>query len=661
MNSAIGNGRVFHERLEPISHAFQYPLFVLAVDLAELPALATSTRWFGHNHRAPFAIHDADYVVDGHGSIREKLDAFLTRAGCREGVEQVTLVTCPRVFGYAFNPVSFYFCHHGDGSLRVAVAEVNNTFGERHLYILGDAEREDATAEAVRFRSDKTFHVSPFNDVTGRYEFLFGDLRKGLDARVNLWRGDTCVFRSGLVADFEPLTGANLRRTLARQPLAMAKTMPRIIAQAARLYFVRRLPVFTKPHPSSEMTIRVAPPSVLQRACRALVQRAFGKLRSGTLVVVEPGRRRAVFGGNEPGPAGEITVLSPAFYSKAALGGDVGFGESYQDGDWTTPDLTAVLSVFAANLRHFDDRSMRLTWPTRLANAVRHRLRPNSQRGSRRNIREHYDLGNDFYAKFLDRTMMYSCAIHRSADQTLEQAQLEKIGAMAALARIDAGCHVLEIGTGWGGFAIETVRRTGCRMTTVTISEEQHRLALARVREEGLEDRIDVRLCDYRDLEGSFDRIVSIEMLEAVGHKYLPAFFSTCDRLLKPGGLLALQVITIPDQRYEAYRSGCDWIQKHIFPGGFLPSLGALCGAARDHSRLVVEKLENIGPHYATTLREWRRGFEANWPAIRDMGFDERFRRTWDYYFAYCESGFAERAIGTLQLVMARPERRSES
>ena len=182
-------------------------------------------------------------------------------------------------------------------------------------------------------------------------------------------------------------------------------------------------------------------------------------------------------------------------------------------------------------------------------------------------------------------------------------------------------------------------------------------MATARVREAGLGDRVEVRLCDYRDLEGSFDRIVSIEMLEAVGHKYLPAFFRTCDRLLKPGGLLALQVITIPDQRYEAYRSGCDWIQKHVFPGGFLPSLGALCAAARDHSHFVVERLENIGPHYATTLREWRRRFDAGWPEIREMGFDERFRRTWDYYFSYCESGFAERVIGTLQLVMARPER----
>ena len=405
------------------------------------------------------------------------------------------------------------------------------------------------------------------------------------------------------------------------------------------------------------MTIRTVPPTLVQRACRALMVRAMRSLRTGTLTVTEPGRRRDVFGGTGPGPAGEITVLDPAFYSKAALGGDVGFGESYQDGDWTTPDLTAVLSVFAANLRHFDDRSMRLTLPVRLANAVRHRLRPNSQTGSRRNIREHYDLGNDFYAKFLDRTMMYSCAIHRSPDQTLEQAQLEKIGAMADLARIDAGCHVLEIGTGWGGFAIETARRTGCRVTTVTISEEQHRMATARVHEAGLGDRVEVRLCDYRDLEGSFDRIVSIEMLEAVGHKYLPAFFRTCDRLLKPGGLLALQVITIPDQRYEAYRSGCDWIQKHVFPGGFLPSLGALCAAARDHSHFVVERLENIGPHYATTLREWRRRFDAGWPEIREMGFDERFRRTWDYYFAYCESGFAERVIGTLQLVMARPER----
>jgi cyclopropane-fatty-acyl-phospholipid synthase len=285
---------------------------------------------------------------------------------------------------------------------------------------------------------------------------------------------------------------------------------------------------------------------------------------------------------------------------------------------------------------------------------LRYLARPNNRPGSRRNIRRHYDLSNDFFRTFLDDSMAYSCAIFQDPDDSLETAQQRKFQAVIAKAHLGPGDHLLEIGCGWGGFAIAAARRTGCKVTGITISREQYRLARQRVQAAGLQHRIRILLRDYRDLRGRFDKIVSIEMLEAVGHGYYGAFFKQLDRLLAPGGIAVLQSITIPDQRYEAYRRSHDWIQKHIFPGGLLPSLTVLTRTMTRHSRLMVEAVENIGPHYAATLAAWRRRFVANRERVTEMGFDRVFQRKWIYYLGSCEAGFAERVLGDLQLVLTR-------
>jgi cyclopropane-fatty-acyl-phospholipid synthase len=251
--------------------------------------------------------------------------------------------------------------------------------------------------------------------------------------------------------------------------------------------------------------------------------------------------------------------------------------------------------------------------------------------------------------------MMYSAALFGREDEPLAAAQRRKIHRLADVADIRPHHHVLEIGCGWGGFAIEAAKHTGCRVTGITISEEQHRYAVERVKAEGLTGQVEIRLCDYRDMQGSFDRIVSIEMLEAVGHRYYGTFFRTCDRLLTPGGRIVLQVITIPDQRYDAYRRNPDWIQKHIFPGGMLPSLTALSKAMTRHSSLIIDQMDNIGIHYAETLRRWRRAFEANREPLLQLGYDETFQRKWIYYLCYCEAGFQTRFTNDLHLVLTRP------
>lgn len=658
MNTRLFLGHVEHERHSPVSHRFRYPIYVYGLDLSELPSLDRSLPLFGHNRFRPVAIYDADYLDNSGHSIEEKLLRHLEHAGLRTTVGRVVVVTSARYLHRVFNPVSFYYVFDEKGGLRCNVAEVNNTFGERHLYVLKDPLTPPGHYP-VRYRAPKSFHVSPFNNMEGTYEFHFGDVSKGLDISVCLHRNHEKVFEARLTGRSVALTPFSHLRVLFRHPLIPHLTMPRILWQAAHLFFQRRLPVNTKPIPMSPMTIKRVPPSLVERRCQGVVSRLLSHIREGALQMQLPDGSSQVLGDHRLPPSAIINVRDHGFFRRLAFGGEVGLGESYMAGEWESPSVADVLKVLMTNQESIRSGSMLLASTSQLLDNLRHFARENSHFGSQRNIRKHYDLSNDFFQLFLDESMTYSCGIFRSETENLEQAQRNKLRAMITKARIGADDHVLEIGCGWGGFALEAVRKTGCRVTGITISKEQHALALQRVAEAGLQDRITLLLRDYRHVEGQFDRIVSIEMLEAVGHKYFGDFFRCCDRLLKPQGLAVLQTITIPDHRYDRYRKGCDWIQKHIFPGGHLPSLGALCEAMAGNSRFVVEHLENIGIHYARTLREWRLRFEKNIDRVVELGFDRPFQRKWLYYLSFCEAAFATRSLGDLQLVLTRPNNRS--
>lgn len=395
-------------------------------------------------------------------------------------------------------------------------------------------------------------------------------------------------------------------------------------------------------------------PSAFEKQCMNLVDRQLARIQTGHLAVVLPdGSIRHYGDQSEPMT---ITVKRYRFFTRLITGGNIGMGEAWTDNDWTSDHLTGVLELFIDNMEALRPTGIASGVAKRFQHLLQHAVNRNTVTGSRRNIHAHYDLGNDFYRLFLDQeTMMYSSALFRTPDEPLAKAQLNKIHRLIELAEIRAEHHVLEIGCGWGGFALEAAKYTGCRVTGITISTEQHRLATERIAEEGLDDRVEIVLCDYRKMTGQFDRIISIEMLEAVGHAYYGTFFSMCDRLLKPGGRVALQVITIPDQRYTAYRRNPDWIQKHIFPGGMLPSLTELSTAMTKHSTLIVDHLDNIGTHYAETLRRWRRAFEESGAKLDTMGYDETFRRKWIYYLCYCEAGFQKRFINDLHLTLVRP------
>jgi len=403
-----------------------------------------------------------------------------------------------------------------------------------------------------------------------------------------------------------------------------------------------------------------ASPSFWQRQ----VLGSFADMRRGHLRIELPAGGTVNVGAAAPGKAelptgiagqAVIRVRRTGFFRKCVLAGDIGFAEAFMDGDWDTPDLAAVIAFFILNVedaptlsgsRRSRDLALNVL---RLANRLGHVLRPNSRATARRNIREHYDLSNAFFALWLDESMMYSAAKWASPSFTLAEAQREKNAALCRLLQLQPSDHVLEIGTGWGGWALQAVREHGCRVTTVTISPQQHDLARQRVAAAGLADRIQVELRDYRDIRGRFDKLVSIEMMEALGHRYLPDFCRAVASNLKPDGLAALQFITCPDDRYDQFRRGVDFIQKHIFPGSLLLSLNRVNAELSRAGGFVLNHVDDFGHDYARTLRIWRENFFRQLDAVRRLGFDDRFIRKWHYYLAYCEAAFALRNISVVQ------------
>jgi cyclopropane-fatty-acyl-phospholipid synthase len=651
----IYHGEVTHARLSPVKHSFRYPVYFYAFDLDDLNQLARQTALFGYNQRRPVAIHDQDYLAPGESSIREKLEEVLKKSGRTFPLGKVVLVTAARFFNYIFNPVSFFYCHDNNGLLICVVAQVRNTFGEMHLYLLNvqDAEKIDGR---LRFRADKQFHVSPFFPRQGHYEFRLTEPGEAIDNTLNYHLNDQLTLVARIHGQAEPLTAASLARTILAHPLCASLTMPRILWQAAKLHWQRRLPVYQKPIPDSTMTIRPVPATLIDRLGFKMVTKFLSRLPQGEIKLTTPDGLDYQFGKGGDSPAIQLSIKEFQFFRRVMFSGDIGFGEAYTDGDWTTSDLPGLLTLLAENESIMDDRSIVSSLIGRLVNYLRHLQRPNTVRGSARNIKEHYDLSNEFFSTFLDQSMTYSCARFLSREETLEQAQRNKLQAIVAKTGISAGDHVLEIGCGWGSFAIEAAQQTGCRVTGITVSKEQLEFAQQRVQEAGLEDRIDLKFCDYRHIEGQYSKIVSIEMLEAVGHAGLQPFFAACDKALKPGGSAMIQVITIPDRKYNAYRYSCDWIRKHIFPGGHVPSVGALTKAMAGGSTLHLDNLEQHGHDYAETLDRWRQTLLARRQEILELGYDEAFLRKWEYYFAYCQAGFTANIIDLAQMVLTKPE-----
>ncbi len=391
-----------------------------------------------------------------------------------------------------------------------------------------------------------------------------------------------------------------------------------------------------------------------QTKCRALIFKLFSKM-SGASIEVEENGQITHLGDKNSVLCGKLIVQDPSLFSDFVKGGSIAAAEAYIAKKWTTPNLTELVQVFARCQSTMDQVEQQNSWFTRLKYKLSHLKNANTQSGSKKNILAHYDLGNELYTRFLDSTMMYSSAIYTNDAPDLHAAQLNKLKSICDKLSLKPSDHLVEIGTGWGSLAIFAAQHYGCRVTTTTISEQQYLYAQEQVNQAGLNDKVTLLKKDYRLLEGKFDKLVSIEMIEAVGHEFMAEFFAKCSNLLKPTGQMLIQAITIADQRYDHYRSNVDFIQRYIFPGGCLPSIAVISQHVANQTDMMIDNIQDIGLHYARTLADWRTNFHARSHELDQFGFDEQFKRLWHFYFCYCEGAFKERVISTHHLVIRKP------
>ena len=384
------------------------------------------------------------------------------------------------------------------------------------------------------------------------------------------------------------------------------------------------------------------------------VLRQLGQLKNGHLVVIENGER-LMFGDSSAGLVGEVQIHDTSVWGMIASNGSIGAGEAFIHGYWSSPDLTKVIRVLVSNMDVLDAMEGGLARLGRPLIRGLHWVNRNTRKGSQKNIAAHYDLGNEMFEQFLDPTMMYSAAQFLTADDTLEQAQLNKLQRICQKLDLKPADHLLEIGAGWGSMALYAAQHYGCKVTTTTLSKEQFDYTQTRIEALGLQEQVTLLLEDYRDLTGQYDKLVSIEMIEAVGHHFLPSYFKQCSHLLKPHGLMLLQAITIREQRYEQAKSSVDFIQRYIFPGGALPSVQKMLEIVGKDTDMNMMHMEDFGLHYAKTLRLWHENFRRAHGRLTELGYDEYFLRLWEFYLCYCEGGFLERSIGTAQLLLAKP------
>ncbi|MDX2418476.1 MAG: cyclopropane-fatty-acyl-phospholipid synthase family protein [Xanthomonadales bacterium] len=397
-------------------------------------------------------------------------------------------------------------------------------------------------------------------------------------------------------------------------------------------------------------------PGVLDNFARRVVLQQMACLENGNLQLVEGAQSITI--GEVAAQAelhARIEVMDPSFYSDIAFGGSVGAGEAYMRGSWQCDDLVSLVRILLRNRQVLDNMETGTAWLTRSMQRVFHWINRNTRSGARRNISAHYDLGNDFFALWLDETMMYSSAMFEHEDQSLADAQQHRLDVVCKKLSLRPDDHIIEIGTGWGGFAIHAAQKYGCRVTTTTISKQQYEMASRRVRQAGLQDRVELLLEDYRDLEGGYDKLVSIEMIEAIGSDQYDTYFGQCSRLLKPGGRMLIQAITIDDDQYTYAQKNVDFIQRYIFPGSCLPSLAVMTETIARVSDMLVTDVEDIGRDYALTLNHWRRNFFEHIHEVIDMGYPEEFIWMWEFYLCYCEGGFIEGAISDVHLVAEKP------
>ncbi len=661
-HSAIYTGTLRHRRYRELAREFSHAVSYIYLDLEELPRLAGGRLL----RRTPGAwrFRRADYLGPAalplDVAVRDRVEAELGE----RPLGPIRMLTQLRSFGMSFNPITVYYCFAPDGEqVHSVLAEVTNTpWRERHAYALGPWE----SGRVLHASTAKLMHVSPFMPMDQEYKIALGTPGATLSVHIDVQGPDGSDFDATLGLNRNELTSATLSALIRNDPLAPLRTLRRIYVQGLTL---KARGVHVHPHPTQGPSMSNgsppapiapppgAPPTPTERAARWLGVALLKLTSIGTITVIDAD---AVFGFGSGEPHATLTVRSPRFWT-ALLRGSVGLADAYAAGWFETDDLVEMIRVGALNARRID-RPRRVIAPLRVPfQQLREYSKPLTRERNRREISAHYDLGNDLFTRMLDPTMSYSCAVFESPQVSLEQAQLAKLERICQRLELSSADHLLEIGTGWGGLAIYAAQTRGCRVTTATISVEQHRYASERVKALGLDQLVDVVFCDYRDLRGRYDKLVSVEMVEAVGYRNFGRYLKVCSRLLKPDGLMLLQAITIDDRAYEVEKASKSFIRSYIFPGGCLPSLAVLTDRLAHRTDFQVAGIDDITAHYVETLRRWRENFDAAGAQLEELGYDGHFQRIWRLYLAYCEAGFAERRILDLQLLLAKPRYRGNA
>jgi cyclopropane-fatty-acyl-phospholipid synthase len=640
MDSALYEGTIRHRRFAEHAHEFRHRVAMIYLDLGELDGLLDGrlTR-----SRAVVRFRRSDYLGDPRVPLGDAVRALVAERTGTAPCGPVRLLTHLRTFGHCFNPVSFYYCFAPGGErLEAIVAEVTSTpWRERHAYVLEPGAHDGRAVLAGSF--EKALHVSPFMAMDQRYAWRALVPGPTLTVHIESTEHGTRAFDATLSLRRKPLDRRSLASMTLRDPAATQRMLVLIYAHAVAL---RLKGVRVKRRPRTTTTRA-------QAVARKVILTLAARIATGRLTVREAGRSDVVLG---PGGSANATieVRSPRVW--LVIGRGVGgCVDSYLRGLWDSPDLAAVFRVAARNVATLDPLRNRMSLLRTPWLRLRSGFARNTPARARKDIAAHYDLGNELFALMLDPLMMYSCGVFEHRDVTLHAAQLRKLELVCEKLDLGPGDRVLEIGSGWGGFAVYAATTHGCHVTTTTISEQQHELATRRVHAAGVQDLVDVRRDDYRALSGSFDKLVSLEMIEAVGHRDFGTFFECCARVLAPHGTMLLQVITIDDRAYEVSKLARSFIRTYIFPNGCLPSQNVIadCLARRTDMRMV--HLEDFSHHYAETLRRWRANFDGADAQIAKLGYDERFRRLWRAYLAYCEAGFEERRISLVQMVIDKP------
>jgi cyclopropane-fatty-acyl-phospholipid synthase len=660
-----------HVRPGPVRHAFDYRSYLWLVDVDDLPRLPRGLGWL-----ARFDV--ADHLGDPGSTLGENVRDYLSENGIEAGRGRILMLANAKIAGYVFNPLSVYWCHSESGDLVAVIAEVHNTYGQRHRYLLRTDERGRAATE-------KEFYVSPFYPVRGRYQMSLPEPAERLAISITMHGGEGPPF----VASMRGIrVAATLRAVLGlslRHPLSTLAVSARIRKQGITLW-LKGLRPYARPtdntvqenkHMSNPHSVRVHGidaerwPDVAAIPRRPIHGAVAGALfraavRMLPLRVVGPNGHEIGRGGKD---APVLRVPRPNdFSARVGTSGLIGFGEAYMAGDWEAADsaeLPVALTVLARRMDKLVPKplqKLRRVFLLRQPSAD-----DNTVSGSKRNIGRHYDLSNELFTLFLDKSLSYSSALFdqdpamdaddlrgATSGEDLTVAQHRKIDRLLDQCEVGPGSTVLEIGTGWGELSIRAAQR-GAKVTTITISTEQADLARQRAAEAGVADRIDIRLQDYRETTGKFDAVISVEMIEAVGVAHWPTYFATLDRLVRPGGKVGLQAILMPDDRMRASRDTYTWIRKYIFPGGQIMSVEAIRDALAVHTTLTETSMLGFGMHYAETLRRWRGEFEDRAGDVDQLGFDETFRKMWSLYLAYSEAGFRAGYLDVAQFTFAKP------